>query len=93
MEEGDGPSEQGPLLTKKGLFERYIAPKLGDELFIQIHRTDIKAFMRDLVAASELAPATTARVGEVLSSVFGFAVHENRLEDNPVAGLAHPPGG
>jgi hypothetical protein len=42
MEEGEGPSEQGPLLTKR-LFERYIGPKLGDKLFIQVHRTDIKA--------------------------------------------------
>jgi integrase len=46
--------------------------------------------MRNLVATNELAPASVARVGEVLSSVFGFAVHEDRLEGNPVAGLAHP---
>jgi len=84
------PKRARTIAHEKGLFERYIRPKLGDKLFIQIHRTDIKAFMRDFVAASELAPATIARVGEVLSSVFGFAVHEDRLQGNPVAGLAHP---
>ena len=68
-------------------------PSWGDTLFIQIHRIEIKAFMRDLIATSDLAPASIARVGEVLSSILGFAVHEDHLEGNPVAGLAHPLAG
>ena len=84
------PKRARTISHEKGLFERYIASKLDDKLFIQIYRTDIKAFIRDLVATNELAPASVARVGEVLSSVFGFTVHEDRLEGNPMAGLAHP---
>lgn len=84
------PKRQRTLLHEKGLFDRYVAKKLGKELFVEIGRPDIKAFMYDLAAESGLAAGSVARVGETLSSIFGFAVHDDRLDTNPVAGLTHP---
>jgi integrase len=84
------PKRQQTLRHEKGLFDRYVAKKLGKELFVQISRPDIKVFMRDLAADSGLSAGSVARVGETLSSIFGFAVHDDRLEANPVAGLSHP---
>ncbi len=46
--------------------------------------------MRDLVLESGLSAASVGRVGEALSSIFAYAVHEDILEANPVHGLAHP---
>jgi integrase len=84
------PKRARTVAHEKNLYERYAARRLGQEVFVQVRRIDIKSFMRDLTATSGLAPASLARVGEVLSSIFGFAVHTDRLETNPVAGLAHP---
>jgi integrase len=46
--------------------------------------------MRELATDSGLAAASVAKVGATLSSIFGFAVYEDRLEHNPVVGLSHP---
>ncbi len=84
------PKRQRTLLHEKGLFDRYVTKKLGKELFVEISRPDIKVFMRDLAADSGLSAGSVARVGETLSSIFGFAVHDDRLDANPMAGLTHP---
>lgn len=84
------PKRPRALVHEKGLFGRYVARKLGKELFVEISRPSVKTFMRDLAADSGLSAGSVARVGETLSSIFGFAVHDDRLEINPVAGLTHP---
>lgn len=84
------PKRQRTLLHEKGLFDRYVAKKLGKELFVEIRRPDVKVFMHDLASESDLSAGSVARVGETLSSIFGFAVHDDRLDVNPVAGLTHP---
>ncbi len=46
--------------------------------------------MRDFATDCGLSAASIARVGDTLSCIFGFTVHEDRIEANPVRGLAHP---
>lgn len=84
------PKKPVTLKAERALFARYIKNELGDCRFAEIRRSDIKRLMNGLASSGELAAASVARIGEVLSAVFAFAVHEDRLEHNPVRGLAHP---
>ncbi|MDE2134993.1 MAG: tyrosine-type recombinase/integrase [Alphaproteobacteria bacterium] len=84
------PKSPSTITNETRLYERHIAPKLGNKIFTELRRRDIKEFMRDVAADSGLAPSSVGRVGEVLSGIFAFAVHEDRIESNPVAGLSHP---
>ncbi|MDE2184769.1 MAG: integrase family protein, partial [Alphaproteobacteria bacterium] len=84
------PKSPSTIANETRLYERHIAPKLGDKIFTEVRRRDIKEFMRDVAADSGLAPSSVGRVGEVLSGIFAFAVHEDRIESNPVVGLSHP---
>jgi integrase len=84
------PKRASTIAHETLLYEHHIAPKLGDEIFTEVRRRDIKVFMRNLAADSGLAASSVGRVGEVLSGIFAFAVHEDQIESNPVAGLCHP---
>ncbi|MBA2588727.1 MAG: DUF4102 domain-containing protein [Alphaproteobacteria bacterium] len=84
------PKKAKTVEHERSIFARYIKSELGDRRFAEIRRSDVKRFMNGLAASSGLAAASIAKVGEVLSAVFAFAVHEDRLEHNPVRGLAHP---
>lgn len=84
------PKKARTVDQERSIFARYIKPELGDRRFAEIRRADVKRFMNRLAAAGDLAPASVAKIGEVLSAIFAFAVHEDRLEHNPVRGLAHP---
>jgi integrase len=46
--------------------------------------------MTNLASKSGLRAPSVARIGELLSSAFGFLVHTDRRQDNPVFRLAHP---
>jgi integrase len=84
------PKKEQTIIAEQGLFERYIKPTLGDSLFTQMKRKDIREFMRNFAADSGLSASSIARVGDVLSGIFGFAAYEDRIDANPVRGLAHP---
>lgn len=84
------PQKPVSITHETRAYERHIAPKLADKIVTEVRRREIKEFMRNLATDSGLAAASVGRVGEVLSGIFAFAVHEDRIESNPVAGLAHP---
>lgn len=84
------PKKPWTISNEKRLYRDYIKPELGDRVFTEIRRRDVKQFMRDLAADSGLAPSSVGRVGEVLSGIFSFAVHEDLIEASPVLGLSHP---
>lgn len=84
------PKKTGTISNEKRLYRDYIKSELGDRIFTEIRRRDVKQFMRDLAADSGLAPSSVGRVGEVLSGMFAFAVHEDLIEASPVLGLSHP---
>jgi integrase len=84
------PKRPSTLANETRLYEHHIAPKLGEKIYTEVRRRDVKEFMRNLAADSGLAASSVGRVGEVLSGIFAFAVHEDFLEVNPVTGLCHP---
>lgn len=84
------PKKERTLASETGLYNGHVRPKLGEQKALEISRADIRIFMTDLAAKSGLSAPSVARIGEVLSSVFGFLVHTDRREDNPVARQAHP---
>lgn len=84
------PKRRSTLSNEKRLYDHHIAPTLKDEIVTELKRRDIKDFMRDLATDSGLAASSVGRVGEVLSGILAFAVHEDILEANPVIGLSHP---
>ena len=84
------PKKEATVKAERAIFDRYIKPKLGEKKFADVRRTDIKTLMNSLAAGGDLAPASVAKIGETLSAIFAFAVHEDRIEHNPVRGLAHP---
>jgi integrase len=84
------PKKERTLASETGLYNGHVKPKLGERKALEISRTDIRVFMTNLASKSGLSAPSVARIGEILSSVFGFLVHTDRREDNPVARLAHP---
>lgn len=84
------PKKDRTVKAERSIFERYIKPKLGERRYTEIRRSDVKGLMNGLAVTGELAPSSLAKIGETLSAIFGLAVHEDRLEHNPVRGLAHP---
>jgi integrase len=84
------PKKASTITNETRLYNLYIDPELGDEIVTQVRRRQVKEFMRDLAAESGLAASSVGRVGEVLSGIFAFAVHDDRIEASPVTGLSHP---
>ena len=84
------PKKPGTITNERRLYRDYIKSDLGERIFTEVRRRDIKQFMRDVAANSGLAPSSVGRVGEVLSGMFSFAVHDDLIEASPVSGLSHP---
>ncbi|HKQ10249.1 MAG TPA: tyrosine-type recombinase/integrase [Rhizomicrobium sp.] len=84
------PKKPSTISNEKRLYRDYIKPELAERIFTEVRRRDVKQFMRDLAADSGLAPSSVGRVGEILSGMFAFAVHEDLIEASPVLGLSHP---
>lgn len=84
------PKKSKTIENEQRLYRDYIKPELGDRIFTEVRRREVKEFMRDLAADSGLAPSSVGRVGEVLSGIFAYAAHEDLLEASPVLGLSHP---
>ena len=84
------PKRPSTLRSERTRFEKQIKPHIGSRRFSEITRSDVKQFMRTLATQGNLSPDYIASVGRTLSSIFSFAVHEERLENNPATGLTKP---
>ncbi len=84
------PKRPSTIQVERYRFSTQISPELGERKFADITRSDIKQFMRTLVTRGDLSADYIASIGRTLSSVFAFAVHEERLDANPVFGLTKP---
>lgn len=84
------PKRASTLDTERRWWRNHVERTLGRRRFTEIRRADVKIFMRELATDSGLAPASLASVGSLVQAVLGFAVHEDRLDANPAAGLARP---
>lgn len=84
------PKRASTIEGERQTWKNHVRSGLGKRAFTEIKRADIKAFMRALVTEGGLAAASVASIGGLLHAVFAFAVLEERLDGNPVAGLARP---
>ena len=84
------PKSPKAMIVEESCWRLHIRPKLGDQKFAELRRPHIKAFMRELAARGDYSAAYVASIGGVLRATFAFAVHEERLEINPVVGLTRP---
>lgn len=83
------PKRPGTIDNERQLWRNHIRKPLGGRPLMEIKRADVKSFMRDRVT-SGLSAASVASIGGLLHAVMGYAVLEERLEANPVHGLARP---
>lgn len=84
------PKSPKTIAIEKMRWRKHIGPVLGDRLYSDIRRSDIKAYMRELAIAGALAPDSIGSVGGTLSSILAFGVHEDLIETNPATGLTKP---
>ena len=84
------PKRSSTITVERSRFQKRIQPALGERRFADIKRADIKQFMRGLATSGECSADYVASVGRTLGSIFAFAVHEERLDANPVSGLSKP---
>ena len=84
------PKRPSTIKVERYRFSTQISRELGERKFADITRSDIKQFMRTLVTRGDLSADYIASIGRTLSSIYAFAVHEERLDANPVFGLTKP---
>jgi integrase len=84
------PKSAGTLKIERSRFDKRIKPALGAIRFTELKRSDVKAFMRALATAGELAADTISSIGGTLHNILAFAVHEERLDVNPATGSTRP---
>lgn len=100
------PKKSSTLDTDTGRIERHIKPLLGKSLVIDIKRSDISKFIRDVTAGktafegkSEKArgkivvsggAGTAARTVGLLGGILSYAVSEGVIEFNPAQGVKRP---
>lgn len=84
------PKAKQTLACERNRFNNHIKPALGSRRFAELKRGDLKAYMTGLAAEGRLKPGTISTVGRTLSAILAFAVEQERLEVNPIAGLTTP---
>lgn len=84
------PKRALTIVNERRLWTRHIRKALGDRPFLDIKRSELKIYMRAFVLAGSLSAASIASIGALLHGVFAYAVQEERLEFNPMHGLARP---
>ncbi len=84
------PKRESTIKTERGWWDNHIGPKLGQRLYRDLKRRDIRLFMKEMTDTTNLAPASLASVGAVLQSILQYAVQEEKLESNPALGQARP---
>ena len=71
----------------KRIVDKTLVPKFGALRLDQITRGEVKAFLRGI---AQRHPHMANRVHAVMRQVFNFAVAEERIAANPIAGLPKP---
>jgi len=84
------PKRQVSIANDRHLWRRHIQSSLGRKGLAELKRSDVKDFMRSLVSEKGLAAASAASIGGLLHGILAFAVQEEKLDSNPVTGLARP---
>lgn len=100
------PKKASTLGTDRGRVERHIKPLLGRKLVIDLQRSDIARFIRDVTAGKTAADVktdrkrgraiveggagTAARTAGLLGGILSYAVSEGVLQTNPARGVKRP---
>lgn len=84
------PKRASTIETERRWWDNHIKPKLGDRLYRDLKRRDIRLFMKELTDTTELAPASLASVGAIVQAILQYAVLEEKIESNPALGQARP---
>lgn len=103
---GGRRKKESTLYVDRGRIERHIKPLLGRRLVIDIQRSDIVRFLRDVTAGKtasnqktdkkrgraivEGGAGTASRTTGLLGGIFTFAASEGIRPDNPVHGVKRP---
>ncbi|MGH6977693.1 MAG: tyrosine-type recombinase/integrase [Brevundimonas sp.] len=78
------------IANERHLWTRHIQQPLGSMTPLGLKRATVKTFMRSLVTEKDLSAASAASIGGLLHGVMAFAVQEEKIDANPVSGLARP---
>jgi integrase len=93
------------LYTDRGRIERHIIPLLGHRTVKDLTSSDVRAFMRDVIAGKTAADVKTKKHGRarvtggrgtasrtmgLLGAILNFAVEEEYRPDNPARGIVRP---
>ena len=100
------PKKTSTLDTDAGRIERHIKPLLGKKLVVDLKRSDISKFIRDVTAgktaytgaSSKLrgkvnvagGAGTASRTAGLLGGILSYAVSEDIIEHNPAHGVKRP---
>jgi integrase len=100
------PKKSSTLDTDTGRIERHIKPLLGKSLVIDLKRSDISKFIRDVTAGKTAfegksdkargkivvsgGAGTAARTVGLLGGILSYAVSEGIIEFNPAQGVKRP---
>lgn len=103
------PKKASTLDTDAGRIERHIKPLLGKKLVVDLKRSDIAKFIRDVTAGKTALQAkssklrgltivaggagTATRTTGLLSGILSYAVSEGIIEHNPAHGVKRPADG
>lgn len=94
------------IATDRGRVAQHIVPLLGTKLVIELTRSDVSRFIRDVQAGKTAkreasgkvrgvtlvtgGAGTAARTAGLLGSILTFAVNEGIIEANPATGVRKP---
>src|SRR5690606_8347877 len=94
------------LETDAGRIERHIKPLLGRKLVVDLKRSDIAKFIRDVTAGKTAVKekstklrgvtlvaggaGTATRTTGLLGGILSYAVSEGIIESNPAHGVSKP---
>lgn len=100
------PKRSTTLSTDRGRIARHIKPLLGKKLVIDLDRSDVIRFMRDVHSGKTAVrnrsgkngarvmvtggPGTAARTTGLLGGILTYAVDEGIIENNPARGVRRP---
>lgn len=75
--------KESTLENYRGIFEKYVYPRMGGWRMDSIRRKDIKDFLDDLLVKRKLSLSTVRLIKAPVSGVFHHAVDAEILEANP----------
>ncbi|MFJ6024349.1 tyrosine-type recombinase/integrase [Brevundimonas sp. NPDC092305] len=84
------PKRAITIENERSIWRNHITKPLGRMRYRELRRAGVKVFVRSLVVDKKLAAGSVASIAGLLQSVLNYAVLEEKLEANPVAGLARP---